>query len=310
MLYDDYNYNTGEDLNVCGICNKHFVEGEKVATIEMEKGPYRLVCQNCNKKSAVQVLLNKKTRQKQSTDTQLSEQDKLWRYMDLAKFVCMLKNGSLFFSAPRNFEDIYEGAHGELRNKKAWDDFYLSFFRTAIVTAPDNCWHCIESEKVEKQAKELLAQISEKYDKDVFICCWYQNDYESEAMWKLYSSNVSDAIAIQTSFKRLNAQVGDVAEIHPIKYIDYAKRFVDINHIYWYKRKSFEYEKEVRALIRDHSMLGKDGIEIKVNLDEMVEKIYVSPYAPRWFFELVQDIVKKYGYSFGIEYSILCEKPF
>lgn len=266
MIYEDYNYNKGEDLSICGICKKHFMEGEKVAVIEMEKGPYRIVCQSCSKKVRKRGLMNEKASTRQGGDTQLREQDKLWRYMDLAKFIGMLKNSSLFFSSPCNFDDIYEGAHGELRNKKAWDDFYLNFFRASIITAPDNCWHYIEPEKIEKNTEELLEQVSERFDKGIFICCWHQNDYESEAMWKLYSTNVTNAIAIQTNVNKLNAQIGEKAVIRPIEYIDYAKQFVDSNHVYWYKRKAFEYEKEVRAIIRNYTLLNEKGIEVKTNI--------------------------------------------
>ena len=206
MIYEDYNYNKGEDLSQCVICNKQFTEGEPVSVVELPKGPYRIVCKKCmDKLKSLSLSSQSKNRnfiEPKERKDDLKNEDKLWRYMDLVKFINMLKNSTLYFSSPINFEDIYEGAHGEFRNKKAWDDFYLSFARTSIITAPDNCWHYIKEDRLEEDARNLIKQISTRKGDMIFINCWHQNDYESEAMWKLYSKNVANAIAIQTTFEK------------------------------------------------------------------------------------------------------------
>lgn len=33
----------------------------------------------------------------------------------------------------------------------------------------------------------------------------------------------------------------------------------------------------------------KSGVEVNINLKELICNVYVSPYAPNWFYELVQD---------------------
>jgi hypothetical protein len=42
----------------------------------------------------------------------------------------------------------------------------------------------------------------------------------------------------------------------------------------------------------------------------MTYTVYISPYAPGWFYELVQDLIKKYKYNFDVKYSSLNEMPF
>ena len=309
-MYEDYNYNKNEDLNHCLICKKAFNEGDSVSIIELPKGPFKLVCRACLKEAEKLISMDTNVQKAVTRTTEgLKEVDKLWRYMDLAKFISMLKDSNLFFSSPKGFNDIYEGAHGELRNKKAWDDFYLSHARAAIITAPDNCWHYIDESKLEEEAQRLVSEIT-TLQTPVFISCWYQNDYESEAMWKMYSKNVANAIAIQTDYKELKRQIGDKAKINKVMYIDYSKRFVGPNELFWYKRKSFEYEREVRALLHSFGNNDSLGIAMKVDLESLIKGVYISPYAPAWFYSCVVDLIDKYGYKFEVNYSSMTALPF
>lgn len=43
MIYENYNYNKGEDLNHCPICKKVFKEGEHVSVINPAKGPFMII---------------------------------------------------------------------------------------------------------------------------------------------------------------------------------------------------------------------------------------------------------------------------
>lgn len=309
MIYEDYNYNKGEDLNHCPICQKAFKEGECVTEIELPKGPFLLVHKNCYN-SVSKGKHENRTSSNVSPETLLKDEDKLWRYMDLAKFISILKNSTLYFSAPDGFSDIYEGAHGELKNKKAWDDFYFSFARASIITAPDNRWHKIEPEKLEDNAKRLVKEISQTWKKGVYINCWYRSEFESEAMWKMYSVNVKNAIAIQTSYGNLKKELGEKVAIKPIRYVDYSKQFIGPNEEFWCKRKSFEYEKEVRAIIHDFSNTQNSGIEISVDLNKLIQNVYISPYSPKWFQEIVVDLIMRYGYKFNVLTSSMSEIPF
>ena len=63
-------------------------------------------------------------------------EDKLWRYMDMAKFISLLSTESLYFSPAESFDDPFEGAKGILEKEGKWNDYYLEFFRYAIKTAP------------------------------------------------------------------------------------------------------------------------------------------------------------------------------
>ena len=311
MLHEDNHYNKGEDLDHCAECNKQFTEDEPVSVVNYPNGPYRIVCKKCVQETCVPV---------EKSDWQHGEihyepipldlmpNDKLWRYMDLSKFISMLKDRALFFSSPTVFDDIYEGAHGELRNKKAWDDFYMSFARATRVTAPDNCWHKVDKAELDSNATALVNSLSIKH-KFVYVNCWHHNEYESEAMWKIYAKDFSNAIAIQTTFSDLLQQIGNKATIKKVRYIDYSRQFVGPNSEYWCKRKSFEHENEVRAILYNLES-DKSGISVKVDVDALIHNIYISPYSPAWLKPLIADLVKKYRFQINIASSTMLEAPF
>jgi len=234
--------------------------------------------------------------------------------MDLSKFISMISRKDLYFAAANTFEDIFEGAKGIMDKKVDWDSFYLDFFKKAILTAPGQDISKLTEEQIKLDSKQLLNQINKSGEKDrenTYISCWHLNSYESEAMWKLYSKDVTNAIAIQTTaghlYEALNRE--PCISIGKVKYIDLKKRFTSINGAFCYKRKSFEYEKEVRAIIKKHD-LKKKGIYIPVNIDKVIDGIYISPYASEWFVDVVKSVVDKYNINIPVSYSQMVEEPF
>jgi hypothetical protein len=238
----------------------------------------------------------------------------LWRYMDFTKYASMLVSSGLYFSRSDLFDDKFEGAKGLRTIKNKWDEYYLSFFKYIIRNPPEKTLCDKSDETIDKEAKELLDQLeagginNRKY---VFINCWHENTYESEAMWRLYSSYFDNAIAIRTTFKSLYESLGKNTSIAigRVKYIDFNKSFAGANESFWRKRKSFEHEKEVRAVT--HDLECKEvGKMINCNLNILLEDVIVSPNAPKWFIDLVKDINIKYGYTVNVSQSSLNDEPF
>ena len=240
--------------------------------------------------------------------------EKLWRYMDLAKLIHLVSTSKLYFASADSFEDIFEGAKGVIGRKERWDSFYLDFFREAIKTAPGATPEMLEPERIEKDAHRFLTEMDANGEierKHIFISCWHSNEYESEAMWKLYSENIKNAVAIQTTAEHLYHALNrdPYIVIGKVKYIDYNKSFSSVNGAYWYKRKSFEHEREVRAVLRNHDTKAS-GVSIPVNIHTLIDKIYISPYAPKWFEEVVNNVMEKYEVSKPVVCSDMAQKPF
>lgn len=52
-----------------------------------------------------------------------------------------------------------------------------------------------------------------------------------------------------------------------------------------------------------------DGLYVAVNLDLLIREIYLAPTSPKWLYELVESVTRKYGYKKEICQSSLDEKP-
>jgi hypothetical protein len=241
--------------------------------------------------------------------------DVLWRFMDFTKFISLLVSKSLFFTRADRFNDPFEGAKGLLKNKNKWDKFYNDFLTEAIRTVPGGQNANKNRKELTNEAKKLLVQMNAsgaRQVKETFINCWYENKYESEAMWKLYTSALDQGIAIKTTYKKLYNSLNrspDIA-IGRINYIDYTKNFAGINDSFWYKRKSFEHEREVRAVIKDFKATEEFGKIVPIKLDTLIDRIYLSPTSQPWFRDLVEDVMRKYEVNKKIFVSDMNALPF
>lgn len=129
-------------------------------------------------------------------------------------------------------------------------------------------------------------------------------------MRELYQNSEYE-IAIQSTYDRLEKSLVGYNEtyVSKVKYIDYRKEIIKDDHTlipFLYKRKSFEHEKEIRAIIQVFlDKNDKYGMNVGVNIDKLIERIYVSPIAPQWFFNVVKSVTQKYGYDFEVIQSKL-----
>ncbi|MDO8159612.1 hypothetical protein FKQ51_20090 [Bacillus toyonensis] len=229
---------------------------------------------------------------------------KIWRYMDFTKFMDMLDKESIFFTRSDKFDDKFEGTYPIL-NKVIRKHLYT------------NQLHDLNPEEQEKVV-ESFDDFEEKFKffrRFILINCWHVNEYESAAMWNLYLKN-EEGIAIQSNVERLKKSFErpqETVHIGKVEYIDYNNAVIPEGRLYipfMNKRKSFEHEHELRVL---HQLDVKNkveyGIPIKCDLSELIEKIYVAPTAPDWFFNLVDSMCKKFKLNVDVERSELSELP-
>jgi hypothetical protein len=74
-----------------------------------------------------------------------------------------------------------------------------------------------------------------------------------------------------------------------------------------FKRKSFQYEREVRIIsdISSCNIKINDGMKIDIDINQLIEKIYIHPKSENWNKNLVIELVSKLGFDFKIEKSDL-----
>lgn len=300
-----------EHCDKCTNCDTPFVNGSRSHLGYLSDGNCAVLCDACAyllKETIVRYHWMKKEYESPLPD------EKLWRYMDLSKFISLISSRSLFFASADSFEDPFEGAKGITPRKRKWDEYYLEFFREAIKTVPGIDPSTLTEGSVEKDAQRLLREISESGElarQYTYISCWHQNEQESEAMWRLYSRDVTNAVAIQTTAQKLYLALDrdPTIDIGKVKYIDYEKQYATVNGAFWYKRKSFEHEREVRAILqsRDNPCAGH---AISVDIDILIDSIYISPYAPKWFAEVVINVVDRYEIKKPVYQSSMLVTPF
>ena len=94
-------------------------------------------------------------------------------------------------------------------------------------------------------------------------------------------------------------------------YIDYSREWPNANEALWRKRLSFDYEHEVRVRIITEGGLSPTPPEymmLPVNLDEMIESVFMSPMAESWFKDVVVDVLMKYGLDKQVFHSALDDR--
>jgi hypothetical protein len=145
------------------------------------------------------------------------------------------------------------------------------------------------------------------------------NQSESMAMWKIYAKK---GIAIQSTIENLKNSITDTTF-----HIDYAEveyitetSIIPINNIkipFGYKRKSFEYENEFRAIILEipeptgtiiptinlSISNPMEGIRVRLNIDRLIDHVYVFPYAKHSFYDCTKSVMEKYGLANKISQS-------
>ena len=210
----------------------------------------------------------------------------VWKYLDLSKFLDLLLSRKLFMSRSDKFEDQYEGTFSEPTYE--------------------------EIKKLSEHNPEFLKYYKSHREK-VVVSSWHINEYESFAMWQIFTQN-SEGLAIQSTIGRLQKALEVEANfkqyIGEVNYIDYKKEYIPFDDMFFpflFKRKSFQYEREVRILsdLSEQEIKINDGLKIDVDINQLIEKIYIHPKSENWYKKLVIELVDKLGFDFEIEKSDL-----
>ncbi len=237
--------------------------------------------------------------------------------MDVVKFIELIDSSSIFFPSQKLLSEIdpFEGALA-VGN--------IAYRELSFQSLPEEHQKLYESEDVWKQIQELERQSGVRYKQQrnaMYVSCWHMNEGESAALWSSYLSS-AEGVAITTTYKKLKEAFSKLEEnffIGKVEYIDYKNSIIPSGNCFYlatHKRKSFEHERELRIVhhdIKDFLVNPmKDFPEakkFKVNLEELIEEIYISPAAPLWIFDLIDSICKKYNFSFRLNRSDLSQGP-
>ena len=206
-------------------------------------------------------------------------------------------------------------------------------------------WEAALPSGLKQRASETLganSPISEYYNLaalQAVVSCWHENEYESVAMWRLYTSG-SEGVALNTTVDKLKRALSNQSwsvTIGKVKYIDHeadddgtAPVFDTLGPLFC-KRRSFEHEREVRAVIANPAEpelsraaadeiqpgqtftvpwpLADHGLHVPIDISVLVTRLVVSPKFPPWAIRAFQRLVDNFGLAVRVESSDLLKTP-
>lgn len=257
---------------------------------------------------------------------------KLYKYMDLEKFLSLIVRNQLCFCNQSALKQIdpYEGAmtKGELIR-----EYFIK--EIANMTKKSGKFKNIKISS-EKEKNTLNIDLNGLYDFKIYkddiyyIDCWHINSYESLAMWKVFSNN-KNSIAISTTKEKLINSLNVGEQKVYLKEVEYSylpsisdsilfgingvhckdeTLYIDSDILFGFycenallrKSKYYEYEQELRLYFEDKE--NKDITKfINVNLNSMIDEIIISPNCDEWFLNILNNILLKYNLDRKVKFS-------
>ncbi len=220
----------------------------------------------------------------------------IWRFMSVAKLLDILENECLHFARLDQFEDPWEG---EPPSNLLWD-LHASFDAKLIQIAD----HARRRSKLE-----------------FFVSSWYLAEHEPASMWKQYLGS-DNSLAVCSTYGQLRQVLHATSRRIYLGLVQYdplaGSRPLQPFEFVMSKRKSFEHEKEVRALLwnisdplpllEELAQTAPRGISVNIIPQNLIETIVVSPAAPNWLAPIIEKVLVRYKHNqVNVERSTLYE---
>ena len=271
---------------------------------------------------------------------------RLWRYTDLSKFIDLLSSGKLWLTNAEILaaDDPYEGTTGAVQfPHRMWQtlDEVPEQLRVQIL---EMCGQGTDGKpeaafKGWFMGEEQRCIMTQSGRRDYYVNCWHAAHHESVAMWKIYGSPGA-GVAIVTNGARLETALAENTEDFYLGAVQYRDPFfVQIGgsnafDTIMLKRSSYNYEQEVRLVhwhtgdfhdalanfswndetmrfddIIDDPRPVRPGMSFNCDIDVLIERVIVSPFAPPWYLPMIERVRERFGYGFAIHRSTLLDVP-
>ena len=250
--------------------------------------------------------------------------------MNIEKFVSLLELGQLYFTRADRLEDDREGT---------WSKATLDHLDIAAARGdkkdridPDTGTRYVSQSEAARIWKENVIPALQSSRRFMLVNCWREGEHESEAMWNhMPRHGERHALAIKSDLKSVvqsfpaKSRLPDM--IARVQYIHYESASIPLSVTaqYFHKRIEFQDEREVRAILDmaptrpdpnypersdvvaiDYSQeVCEVGMGFDIDPGALVHEVVVSPFAPNWLAELVERVVKRYGFTFPVRQSNL-----
>lgn len=244
----------------------------------------------------------------------------LFRYMDFTKFMSMLTKSALYFPTiyelskidpfecnftkldKKNLDSLYSFYNFTQNDIEVINNLRTIYMKNTLVSS----WTSNSSESVAMWKVYLASNegILIKTSIDKLYVELSNENIEPQIQEVVYTNFDSDKDAISM----LNEDKNIPSSFDSNLFIQYAKSLLnkDFNEndiveqlhkffieLVLLKRQEYSYENEIRVIIPKYKEYFPNKM-VKVNLLNIIEEIIVSPYANKWFLELVNSCWLKY----------------
>jgi hypothetical protein len=234
--------------------------------------------------------------------------------MDFTKLVSLLHRRALYFTNLERLSefDAFEGLY--TRRNLEYENYLQHLSYEEIPEERKTFYPDKASYEAYLNNLPRYREFAKGQRRITYVNCWHENLYESAAMWKTYLKS-NEGIAIQSTVDRLKDSIRKyeafdvlIGEVIYVDFNNFAIPPANMLAPFLYKRQSFEYEHELRALIwsgqKDKMDLSNPenappGLSIATDLDILIEKIYAAPRAEKWFVELLNSICSHFSARLG-----------
>lgn len=225
----------------------------------------------------------------------------VWRYMAHWKLKRLLNESSMFFPNANKLSDQYE------------------------VSVPDNVLESRRKELKESglKDKDLEEELAVFYwetnpMKDlVLVNCWSVSRHESYALWKIYLDGEKNGVAIRSTVSSLKKAIQNGSDPYPEEFyigkIKYQKHLKQDElarlSIITTKKPFYDFEKELRVFVINCPLSEggtkppydiQTGRSVAVDLQILINAVYVSPFADSSYSREVGNLLKSNGLKVGL----------
>lgn len=233
---------------------------------------------------------------KVTIDPGLNQKDVVRRYLDLPKYIQLLRSSKLYFPRVDQFPDKFEGV------------------------LPPGIRKVIDDAHSKGEGDRSSQTWYEQLRTGAYVSCWSSGTIDNMALWQLYGT-ASSGIAVATTIDELISACfkwGESVRIHKVQYIDHFANPDMVIGSYLdplqFKHIGYRFEDEVRLVIgRMHPKHGDTQmpkeLSFPVDLKQMIRSVVAAPEAKPWFFDLVSDVTSRYDVSAPVIPSPLTTLP-
>jgi hypothetical protein len=236
---------------------------------------------------------------------------KIWRYTDLSKLL------DLVYRSPLRFTNVIELVANDKYEGYSVPQSVEEIAKTMKRKLPNSYSSEQELQQAAAIAHERIKAELPLLRRSFLVNCWHMNKHESAAMWGLYLS-AHEGVAIQSTVGRLIEALKNATDdifVGQMNYFDmdnedrlYSCEIDLVMH----KRKSFEHERELRAIRQlpvSPTSPHIPGTHVPVDVDTLIENVYVAPKSESWIKELIENVLEKYGLKRKVIHSVLDKDP-